>query len=127
MSLLRTAIFDAKDIPSELVTIPEWNVAIEVRGMTGADRTRILDTAVSASGKVDLAVVYPEIVIGTCYDPDTGERVFESGDKDAILSKSAQAIDRLAQVGMRLSGFTDEAADEAGKRFPDAPASSLPV
>lgn len=120
---MRDTIFAAKDIPTELVDVPEWAVTIEVRGMTGADRTRILDTAVSSSGKVDLQVVYPEIVIGTCYDPETGEKVFELDDRDAILAKSAQAIDRLAQVGMRLSGFTEEAADEAGKRFPDAPAS----
>lgn len=120
---LRDTIFASVDIPSEPVEVPEWGVTLEVRGMTGADRTRILDSAVGPSGKVDLSIVYPEIVIGTCYDPETGEKVFERDDRDAILAKSAQAIDRLAQVGMRLSGFTEEAADEAGKRFPETPAS----
>lgn len=123
MSELRNSIFAKNDIPSEQVDIPEWGITLEVRGMTGADRTRILDLAVGTSGKVDLAIVYPEIVIGTCFDPETGEKVFEPGDRDAILAKSAQAIDRIAQVGMRLSGFTEEAADDAGKRFPDSPAS----
>ena len=120
---MRDTIFAKSDIPAEQTHVPEWGLDVEVRGMTGLDRTRILDMALTANGNVNLSVVYPEIIIGTCFDPETGEKVFEPDDREAILSKSAQAIDRLAQVGMRLSGFTEEAADEAGKRFPDTPAS----
>ena len=120
---MRETIFATNDIVSESVDVPEWGIKIEVRGMTGADRTRLLDAAVDSGGKVNLQVIYPEIVINSCFDPETGEKVFEPGDRDALLTKSAQAIDRLAQVGMRLSGFTEEAADQAGKRFPEATAS----
>lgn len=117
---LRDQILAAKDIPTEQVFIPEWGMTLEVRGMTGADRTRILETAVDVNtGSVDLKVVYPEIVMASTFDPETGERVFEEGDRDALLSKSAQAIDRLAEVGMRLGGFTKEATDASAKSFPD--------
>jgi hypothetical protein len=112
---LRDQILAAVDIPSEKVKIPEWGVTIEVRGMTGAERTRIMDKAVDQQGGVNLQFVYPEIVIATSFDDVTGEQIFKPADRDTLLTKSAVALDRLAQVGMRLSGFTQESADEAGK------------
>lgn len=121
---LRDRIFAAEDIPTESVEIPQWDLVLEVRGMTGADRTRLLESAVDAkSGEVDLKVIYPDVVILCTFDPDSGERVFEDGDRDALMSKSAQAIDKLANVGMRLSGFENkEGKDAAAAAFPEAPA-----
>jgi hypothetical protein len=46
--------------------------------------------------------------------------VFDESDVAALMQKSAQAIDRLAKVGLRLSGMEGEAStDAAGKRFPE--------
>lgn len=112
---LRDQILNTQDIPKESVTVPEWGVTIEMRGMTGAERTRIMDLAMDAGGELNLQSIYPEIVISTAFDPETGEKVFEPADRDALLSKSANALDRVALVGMRLSGFTQESADAAGK------------
>lgn len=115
---MRDKILALQDIPVESVEVPEWGVTLEVRGMTGAERTRIMDMAVASGGQMNLQVVYPEIVIATVFDPETGTQVFGPSDRDALLQKSANALDRLAQVGMRLSGFTQEATDEAGKDSP---------
>lgn len=112
---IRDQILAAQDIPSESVDVPEWGVKVEVRGMTGAERTRIMDKAVGQTGDVNLQFVYPEIVIATSFDPESGEQIFSPSDRDALLAKSANALDRLASVGMRLSGFTQESADVAGK------------
>ena len=112
---LRDQIFATQDIPSESVDVPEWGVKLEVRGMTGAERTRIMDLAVDTKGGINLQFVYPEIVIATTFDPNTGLQVFTPNDQGTLLSKSANALDRLAGVGMRLSGFTQEASDEKGK------------
>ena len=112
---LRDQILAANDIPSEKVPVPEWGVTVEVRGMTGAERTRIMDKAVDQQGGVNLQFVYPEIVIATSFDDITGEQIFKPSDRDTLLNKSAVALDRLAQVGMKLSGFTQESSDEAGK------------
>lgn len=112
---IRDQILTAQDIPSEIVDVPEWGVKVEVRGMTGAERTRIMDKAVGQTGDVNLQFVYPEIVIATSFDPESGEQIFSPSDRDALLAKSANALDRLASVGMRLSGFTQESADVAGK------------
>ena len=112
---LRDQILNLQDIPFEIVAIKEWNTSIKVQGMTGAERTRILDLAMNDGGTMNLQTVYPEIVISTCFDPKTGEQIFTTEDRAALLSKSAIALDRLATVGMRLSGFTQETADDMGK------------
>lgn len=112
---LRDQILAVKDIASETVEIPEWTLTVEVRGMTAAERTRIMNLAMKDGGDLDLQMVYPEIVIATTFDPESGVQVFDPSDRDALLGKAATAVDRIALVGMRLSGFTKEAADEAGK------------
>lgn len=112
---IRDQILAKQDIPSEMVDVPEWGVKVEVRGMTGAERTRIMDKATQNAGDVNLQFVYPEIVIATAFDPETGEQVFKPSDRDALLAKSATALDRIAAVGMRLSGFTAESANDMGK------------
>ena len=114
---IRDQILAKQDIPSEMVDVPEWGVKVEVRGMTGAERTRIMDKATQNAGDVNLQFVYPEIVIATAFDPESGEQVFKPNDRDALLAKSATALDRIAAVGMRLSGFTAESADNLGKDF----------
>jgi hypothetical protein len=112
---IRDQILAVQDIPTQLVEVPEWGVKIEVRGMTGAERTRIMDKATATAGDMNLQMIYPEIVIATSFDPLTGEQVFVPEDRDILLSKSATALDRVAMVGMRLSGFTKDSADELGK------------
>jgi hypothetical protein len=111
---LRDQILSSNDIPRELVKVKEWNVEIEVRGMTGAERTRILDLAQSDGG-MNLQMVYPEIVISTAFDAESGEKIFSPEDRTALLSKSANALDALATVGMKLSGFLAETQNDLGK------------
>jgi hypothetical protein len=113
---LRDTILAADDIPVERVEIPEWGVTVEVRGMTGADRGQLLEEALDQdSGEVDLQRIYPDAVILSAHDPEDGTRIFDTSDRDALLSKAGKAIDRIATVAMRLSGFDDEAVDKAGK------------
>jgi hypothetical protein len=112
---LRDQIFATQDIPSETVEINEWGITLEVRGMTGADRTVLLEKAVDGTGQLNLSQIYPEAVIACSYDPETGERVFGAEDRENLLAKSATAIDKIALAALRLSGFTAEASDAAGK------------
>jgi hypothetical protein len=74
-------------------------------------------------GKISIGNMYVETVIASAYDPETGERVFSDADRDVLMSKSAAAIDRIAQVGMKLSAMSAEAQDDAKRRFPEESAS----
>jgi hypothetical protein len=126
VSVLRESILGSDDIVREPVDVPEWGVTLEVRSMTGAERTRIMDLAANERGQVNLTMVYPEVVIATTFDPESGEQVFEPSDRDALLAKAAVPLERLATVGMRLSGFTQDAQDAAGKDSSDSTTDGSP-
>ena len=113
MSYTADDILAVEDISREMVDVPEWGFTFEVRSMTAGERTHIMDLAQKA-GEVDLSLVYPEIVIATTFNPESGEKVFSSEHRVALMTKNAAALDRLAKVGMKLSGMTEEAADKAG-------------
>lgn len=115
---LRDTILATDDIQAEQVEVPEWGVTVEVRGMSGADRAAIMESAMDDGGNVSFTRFYPDIVILTAYDPETGERVFVDGDQDAVMAKNGRAVDRIAEAGLRLSGMTEDARTEAGKDSP---------
>jgi len=116
MASLRDKIFAAQDIPTEVVNIPEWGVDVLVRGMSAGDRITLMQNAFDqATQQVNMSIVYPDVVVSCTYDPESDEPVFTPADKDAILAKSSAAVERLANVGLRLSGIGKEEQDAAGK------------
>ena len=83
--------------------------------MDGRSRTRLLKSAANMDGTIDLEKMYPEMVILCAHDPETGERIFTEADRDALLGKSAAALELVALTAMKVSGMTGEAQKEAGK------------
>ena len=116
MASLRDKILAAQDIPTEVVNIPEWGVDVLVRGMSAGDRITLMQNAFDqTTQQVNMSIVYPDVVVSCTYDPGSDEPVFTPADKDAILAKSSAAVERLANVGLRLSGIGKEEQDAAGK------------
>lgn len=116
-SNIRDQVRESDDIESEQITVEQWNnVTLEVRSMTGRARARMFKGISNVdSGEVDIEKMYPEIIVNTCYDPETGERVFSEEDVDWLNTKSSGALEKVARVGMRLSGMDRQAETEAGK------------
>lgn len=112
---LRQLILDADDTQSETVNVPQWGVDLEVRGMSGKARARFLSSYTDENGNVQWDSLYPSLLIQTVYDPETGERVFQTEDADAINLKSGEALETVAQVSLRLSGLDQNQGKEAGK------------
>lgn len=121
---LRDQILAAKDIESELVEVPQWGVTVEVRGMTGRQRALVLKESVDAKGKVDLQKLYPWLVIMSTFDPETSSPVFLAGDFDAVAEKSGAALEVIAQVAMRLSGFNAEDISKNSEPIPSEDSTS---
>jgi len=117
MSKLREKILNAKDQRKEKVYIEEWDVEIEVRSMTGKERAEIIRKSVDKDkdGQVDVTLLTVNSVIACCYDPTTGEKVFEPTDRDILLTKNAGALEKLAEVALELSGLGDKAKEKARK------------
>lgn len=113
---LREKILSAVDINSEPLHIKEWDVTLLIKGMTAGERLRLTQNAYDATTQqVNMASVYPDVVIAVAHDPDTDEPVFNENDRTAILGKSSRAIEEIAAVGLRLSGIGQSEDDAAGK------------
>jgi hypothetical protein len=114
-STIREKILAAVDIQEQLVEVPEWGVTVKVRGMNGAERAAFIVSAGNDKGGIDPVRGYPSLVISSAFDPETGEPVFTAADRDALMTKSGKAIDRVADVALVLSGLTPEAKAAAEK------------
>jgi hypothetical protein len=115
MATIRETILNAEDIAEEIVEVSEWGVKLLVRGLSGLERARFVKDAADAAGRIDPERGYPSIVIQTARDPETREPIFSATDRDAIMGKSGAAIDKVADVALRLSGLTPGAVEEAAK------------
>lgn len=119
---LRDKILAATDIPSETLRIPEWDVEILIKGMSAGERLHLQKVSYDQeTGQVRMEKMYPDIVVSCCYDPKTNEPIFTEDDKDAILAKASAAVEKIAEVGLRLSGLGKDATDEAGKDSSNTP------
>jgi len=67
---LREQILAAEDIPSEILQINEWNVNLLIKGMTAGERIALMQSAFDqATGQVNMAAVYPDVVVACAHDP----------------------------------------------------------
>ena len=116
MSKMRDRIKAIQDTKSERVTMPEWeNLEIEIRTMKAIDRAKLLKMAVDAEGKVIGDKFQAGMIIASCFDPETGEKIFANDDADMIMEKSAGVIEFLAGRAMELSGLSRETMKTAEK------------
>lgn len=115
---LRAQILESEDLQTEIIAIPEWNgVKIELRGMNGLDRARFMQKVAQGGEGVNFENWYPELIIATAHDPETGTKLFERADKDALNRKSGSALSRLGDVAARLSGLGASDVEGAEERL----------
>lgn len=112
---LREQILNAKDIKEKEIPVEEWGVKILVKGLTGKQRSMVLNEAMDKKGNLDFTKVYPDLVIATSYDPETKEPIFEKADRDLLNEKSGAALEKVAEVAVELSGLRAEAKEKAAK------------
>lgn len=113
---LREKILNTVDIKTQLVEIPEWGVTIEVRSLTGKQRSILIQNNIDIkTGVVDVAGMFPDLVILSSYEPETGERVFLDSDREEISNKNSGALDKIFAVASKLSGLESTAVKKAEK------------
>lgn len=115
MSALKEKIQAAQDVKSERIEVPEWGVALEIRTMKAIDRARLLRTCMDDKGSVIGEKFQAGLIIASCFDPETGEKVFSEDDYDLLMEKSAGAIEHLAGLAMNISGLNRESLSAAEK------------
>lgn len=117
MSRLADKIRSARDYNSETYEIPEWDVEVEIRSLTAAARSLFVEKLQQqASQGLGTANLVSALIVGSCYDPETGEPVFGPDDAEWLMGeKSGAVVDRLATQCLKVSGLKDDAVDDAGK------------
>lgn len=139
MATLRDQILAADDLPTEVVETPEWGPSgvpsVVVRGLSGHDRDQYEQSLVmtGADGrtraKPNLENMRAGFVALVIVDPETKERAFKPTDVKELGKKSAEVLDRIWNVGRRISGMaTVEEANpsEAGQPEPSYSDSASP-
>lgn len=105
------------DTPSEIVDVPEWGVKVLVRGFSLGAKDDFLASILNTETKqTNIKAFNVGVLVGTAYDPTTGEKLFSEADIPVLKEKSAAIIQRLVDSGTRLSGLTDDAVEIAAKK-----------
>jgi Phage tail assembly chaperone len=124
----RDTILSKKNLRSETVDVPEWGGEVVVRELTGRERS-IYEAGFSDSVAGDFREqtltektkrfedLRAKIIVMATID-DKGSRIFKDSDIDAVNELSGSALDRLASVIMRLSGYTKDEQDRLKKSSP---------
>lgn len=115
--LSKTDILGADDLAYEDVDCPEWGGTVRVRAMSGTDRNAYQAACQVTRNGVSV-FDYTNISAKMCrygiVDAD-GALMFTPQEIAALGRKSSAALERVGKVISRLSGLSDDSADEAGK------------
>lgn len=126
--LTKEQILAAHDIVTETVNVPEWGGEVRVRGLSAAERDQFEDRIVKREGKRS-RVILTDIrarLTAICMVDEAGGRLFSEAEVAALTQKSAAALQRVFEVAQRLSGLTDQDAEELEKNSGIVPADDLP-
>ena len=119
----REEILRAPDIQTEELYVPEWEAWVRVRGMTARERDDFEASMIRGHGRkqrVELANTRARFVALVVVD-EQGQRLFSEADTIALGAKSAAALNRICDVGQRLSGLTTEDLEELTEGLKNAP------
>jgi len=112
---IRDQIRKAQDRTSQITEVPEWGVTVEIRSMTGTQRSAIV-TALTSDDDNKMEALWGGMLVSCVYDPETGDPVFKENDAEWLLNeKSSTVLDRLSNVCLQVAGIVEGAVDEAGK------------
>jgi hypothetical protein len=129
--LTREQILGSDDIPTEIVSVDEWENGgkLRVRGLSGTQRdlwqTSLLeDYAESKKIKLENATAR---LISYCVVNADGSLMFSEADVEALGNKSGRALNRVYEVAQHLSGLSAkdvEELTEVQKKIPSADSGS---
>lgn len=102
----------------EDVKTPEWKSSpvTRVKALSGTERDAFEASSrqlrPNPKGGFDVVPnqenARARFLVRAIIDPDTGERIFTDQDANALGRKNAAVLDRLFEVGTRLSGMSDD-------------------
>jgi hypothetical protein len=110
MSLSKSAILEAEDLPRREVHVPEWGGSVFIRMMTGSERDAFEERQIKAPYR-DLRA---RLAAAVCCD-EAGNLLFGENDLPALCKKSGRALDRVFSAASRHNGLTSADIEELKK------------
>ena len=115
-------ILRAQDITTEDVAVPEWGGTVRVKALSAGERDAFEASLLEGKGKqqkTNLANVRAKFVARVLVN-EQGVRLFTDADVQQLGRKSAAALERVFDVGRRLSGMSDQDVEDlTGNSEPD--------
>lgn len=112
----KKSVLKAGNLQKQLVEVPEWGGAVWVQEMTALARDRFDAWLMDNRENKNSAGIRVQVVVATVVD-ENGKPMFNDLDVGDLNSKSSKAINRIAEVGMRLSGLSEAVVEEEVKNY----------
>jgi len=124
--LSRSDILAAADLKFEEVDVPEWGGTVRVRELTGTQRDQIEAAMVTVTMDLDdkgkktptpefdkssMETFRARIASYSIVD-DSNQRIFTDADIFALGEKGSAALQRVYDVALRISGFSQTDVEE---------------
>lgn len=109
--LNRDQILHARDEQVEVVHVPEWGGYVRVRGMSGSQRDAFEESVFTRDSSGDREFDghdFKAKFVARVIVDDHGTRMFTSEDVGKLTQRSARALQRVFDVGAKLSGMSKE-------------------
>ena len=105
------------------VDVPEWGGSVFIRPLTIHEQAKLADlgTKYEKSSVVDRMKNCTLRLVQWSVCDEQGNPLFEAGDLEPLMSKTASAFLRLQDAILALSGLTEESRKELEKNLLSAP------
>jgi len=119
MNLDKTTILAAKDLPIQVVPIPEWGGDVTLRTLNALDMDAFQQSIRGENGAV-LNQVRERFLAAAMVD-ENGVRLFADEDFAALANKNPNVLARLFTAAQKLNGIGAAANAEIAKNLPGDP------
>jgi hypothetical protein len=101
------------------VFVPQWAGTVRLKGLSAKGKDVLtLKTGEMRDGDCDIN--FRALLVSLCAVDKEGNRLFSSGDIEALGEKNSDAMETLYEAAGKLSGLLDESEQEAVEAFDDA-------
>ncbi len=112
MLLNKQQIKDADDLPSKIVSMPEWGGDVKIKTMSARHRIEFEKRNTTAKTELETMV---NLVMFSCVDEHNNLMFVQKEDFDFLAEKSAKALIRLFEEAVSMSTLSNKGIEEKAK------------
>lgn len=110
--LTKEQILKAKDYDLKEVEMPEWGGSVFMRSFSGKERSELEVEVTENGGNILIDSTLRARFIRKCLCDGEGNLLFAEEDIDVLNQKSAAALEKLFNLTLEVSGFSDKDVED---------------